>query len=385
MSGRRPSIAIIGAGMGGLAAAAALRRVGIAVTVYEQADQFARVGAGIQISPNAVKVLRGLGLEEHIRSFAFQPPSWRSREWDTGEEKFNYVLGPAAEARYGAPYLQLHRGDLHSALASAVPAEIVRLNHRLTGMDRAGDGLTLHFADGTRAAADAVIGADGTHSRVRELLLGREQPDFSGRVAYRTVYPASRLNGFPIDDHTKWWGVDRHIVIYFVNNRRDEVYFVTSVPEPDWEVESWSAQGDPKALRQAYEGFHGQVQRILAACDQVHKWAIVDRRPLSSWSEERVTLLGDACHPMTPYMAQGAAMAMEDAVVLARCLAGRDTDGIAAGFQQYERVRKERTSRVQLTSHQNRWMGGNTEADWVYSYDAWQVPLHVPEPLSSIQ
>lgn len=372
---KKPAIAIVGAGMGGLAAAASLRRIGIDVSVFEQASRFSRVGAGIQVSPNAFRVLRGLGLEPHIRSFAFQPPSWRSRVWDTGEEKFDYPLGPTAEMRYGAPYLQLHRGDLHAALASVVPKEVLHLNKRLTGIDQAADGVTLYFGDGSRARVDGVIGADGTHSRIRELMLGPERPTMTGRVAYRTVFPVSLLNGYPIDDHTKWWGLDRHIVIYFVNNRKDEVYFVTSVPEPEWALESWSAQGDLGTIRKAYAGFHEQVQRVLTACTQVHKWAIVERQPLPRWTEGRVTLLGDACHPMVPYMAQGAAMAMEDAVVLARCLEGSDTGDVQEGFTRYEGVRKERTSRVQLTSHLNQWMGGNTNADWVYGYDAWTVPL----------
>jgi 6-hydroxynicotinate 3-monooxygenase len=377
---RKPSIAIVGAGMGGLAAAGTLRRAGFDVSVYEQASKFARVGAGIQVSPNAFRILRGLGLEAHIRSFAFQPPSWRSREWDTGAEKFDYPLGAAAEEKYGAPYVQMHRGDLHAALASVVPEDIVHLNLKLTGIDQDGTGVALQFADGTRTRADAVIGADGTHSRIRELMVGDQRPVITGRVAYRTVFPASLLNGYPIDEHTKWWGPDRHIVVYYVNNRKDEVYFVTSVPEPDWAIESWSAQGDLTVLRKAYAGFHEQVQRILAACPQVHKWAIVERQPLPRWTEGRITLLGDACHPMVPYMAQGAAMAMEDAVVLARCLEGRDADGLHEGLVQYEQARKERTSKVQLTSHLNRWMGSNTNGDWVYSYDAWTVPLDPPTP-----
>lgn len=379
MTKKRPSIAVVGAGMGGLVAAAALGRAGMDVTVYEQAAGFTRVGSGIQMGPNAMKVLRGLGLERQICSFAFRPPSWRSRVWDTGEEKYNFLLGDTVEARYGAPYLQLHRGDLHEALASLVPPSVIQLNRRLTGFDPGAGGVTLHFEDGGSARADALIGADGTHSRVRELLLGPERPHLSGRVAYRAVYPAARLNGYTIDDHTKWWGLDRHIVVYFTNNRRDEVYLVTSVPEPDWVLESWSAKGDLGQLRGAYEGFHEQIRRVLAACPDVHKWAIVERQPLPRWSHGRVTLLGDACHPMTPYMAQGAAMAMEDAVVLARCLEGAEPDALSRRLVQYESLRHERTSRVQLTSHENKWMGSSTDADWVYSYDAWQAPLE-PQP-----
>lgn len=379
MSGSKPTIAVVGAGMGGLALAAALVRAGVDVQVYEQAGRFARVGAGIQMSPNAVKVLRGLGLEAHIRGFAFQPPSWRSRVWDTGEEKFNYPLGQVAEERYGAPYLQLHRGDLHAALASAVPPAFIHLGKCLTGLEQDAGGVELHFSDGSRARADAAVGADGTHSRVRELLVGGSEPLLTGRVAYRAVFPAERLNGYAIDDHTKWWGEDRHIVIYFVNNRRDEVYLVTSVPEPDWVLESWSATGDLEVLRAAYAGFHEQVRRVLAACPAVHKWAILERQPLPRWSFDRVTLLGDACHPMTPYMAQGAAMAMEDAVVLARCVADAGAAALPERLRLYEQVRRERATRVQLTSHRNQWMGQSTDAGWVYSYDAWQAPLE-PAP-----
>ncbi len=188
------------------------------------------------------------------------------------------------------------------------------------------DGVRSGFADGSRADADLVIGADGVHSVVRDSLFGAEKPIFTGRVAYRTTYPASRLGGAAIDDCAKWWGPDRHIVIYYVNPRRDEIYFVTSTPEPDFDVESWSAKGDLDMLRAAYRDFHPKVRAVLDACPEVHKWALFEREPLLRWSADRITLLGDACHPMTPYMAQGAATAIEDAAVLPRCL-----DGVDAG------------------------------------------------------
>jgi salicylate hydroxylase/6-hydroxynicotinate 3-monooxygenase len=210
---------------------------------------------------------------------------------------------------------------------------------------------------------------------VREALLGPEQPRFTGRVAYRTVFPTARLNGLTVDDCVKWWGPDRHIVSYFVNLRRDEIYFVTSTPEPDFAVESWSAKGDLDVLRAAYEGFHPQVRAILAACPEVHKWALVVRDPLPRWGEGNVVLLGDACYPMTPYMAQGATSSIEDAAVLSRCLDGVDRDGVAAAFQRYEATRKPRTSVIQSTSAQNTWLRGATDADWVYGYDAWTAPL----------
>jgi 6-hydroxynicotinate 3-monooxygenase len=369
------SIAIIGAGMGGLATAAALRHVGIDVTVYEQAAQFTRLGAGIQIGCNAMKVLRELGLEQKLRQQSFYPRSWNNKDWRTGEVKFDMVFGEAAERKFGAPYLLAHRGDLHAALAGAVPVESIRLGHKLVGLDQANDGVRLSFADGQTALADAVIGADGVHSTVRDILFGASPPNFTGRIAYRTTFPAALLNGHAIDDCTKWWGEDRHIVIYYVKPDRSEVYFVTSQPEPDFRIESWSAKGDVKDLRLAFEGFDRQVENVLAACPDVHKWALVDRDPLDRWTEGKVTLLGDTCHSMTPYMAQGAAMAIEDAAVLSRCLDGVAREGLADTFRRFEASRKPRTTRVQQTSRTNTWLKDKTDTDWVYAYDAWTTPL----------
>ncbi len=369
------NVAIVGAGMGGLAAAAALRLVGIEVTVYEQATQFARIGAGIQIGCNAMKVLRRLGLEPMLRSQSFYPRSWNNRDWRTGEIKFDMIFGESAEAKYGAPYLLAHRGDLHAALASAVPAESIRLSHKLVGLDETSEGVRLSFANGATVVADAVIGADGVHSTVRDILFGTTPVNFTGRIAYRTTYPAALLGEHKIGDCTKWWGEDRHIVIYYVKPDRSEVYLVTSQPEPEFRIESWSAKGDVAELRKAFAGFDREVQQVLAACPDVHKWAIVDRDSLPRWQDGKITLLGDACHPMTPYMAQGAAMAIEDAAVLSRCLDGAGRDDITGAFRRFEASRKERTACVQETSRKNIWLKEKTNADWVYAYDAWTTPL----------
>jgi 6-hydroxynicotinate 3-monooxygenase len=368
-------IAIIGAGMGGLTLAAALRRIGIDVTVYEQATQFARLGAGIQIGCNAMHVLRVLGLESSLRVQAFYPRSWNNRDWRTGEITFDMIFGESAERKFGAPYLLAHRGDLHSALAGIVPDECIRLEHKLIGLDETADGVRLTFANGQSANADAVVGADGVHSIVKDLLFGKSDPNFTGRVAYRTTYAAELLNGYPIDGCTKWWGEDRHIVIYPVKPDRSEIYFVTSQPEPDFRVESWSAKGDPKMLCAAFEGFHPEVQRVLSACPAVHKWALVDRDPLDRWTDRNVTLLGDSCHPMTPYMAQGAAMAIEDAAVLSRCLDGVEREAIPDAFRRHEATRKGRTARIQLTSRTNTWLKDRTDPEWVYGYNAYTTPL----------
>jgi len=368
-------VAVIGAGIGGLALAGFLARRGISVAVFEQAKAFQRLGAGIQMSPNAMRVLRGLGLEPRIRRLAFAPRSWRNRVWDSGETLFDLTFGGDAEARYGAPYLLMHRGDLHAALFSAVPPALIAFDRTLVGIDHDRGALALRFADGGSARADAVIGADGVHSRVRAILLGPEKPRFTGRVAHRTVFSSSLMQGFEVETCTKWWGPDRHIVIYPVNPRRDETYFTTSVPDPTWDVESWSAQGDMADVRRAFAGFHDDVQRVLAHCPSVHQWALFERDPLPRWTDGAIALLGDACHPMTPYMAQGAATALEDAAVLARSLeAGDDA---ADAFHRYERARSERTARIQLTSRQNTWGKSAVDPGWVYGYDALGAPLAV--------
>jgi 6-hydroxynicotinate 3-monooxygenase len=366
-------VAIIGAGIGGLALAGFLSRQGVDVKVYEQAKQFNRIGAGIQMSPNAVKVLRALGLEKLVRQVAFAPRSWSNRVWDSGENLNDLVFGVEAEARYGAPYVLMHRGDLHAALLSTVPKELIAFTKNLVNIERSGGGCTLRFADGTHAAADAVIGADGVHSCVREILLGPEKPRFTGRIAHRTVFPSALMDGYLVETCTKWWGPDRHIVIYPVNPRRDETYFVTSVPDPSWDMESWSAQGDMDAVRRAFAGFHDDVQRVLANCPTVHQWALFERDPLPRWTEGAIALLGDACHPMTPYMAQGAATALEDAAMIARCLGA--TDDPAQALHRYETARLERTSRIQLTSRQNNWGKSAGDPGWVYGYDAFTAPL----------
>jgi salicylate hydroxylase/6-hydroxynicotinate 3-monooxygenase len=383
MRGKKLSIAIVGAGMGGLAVAATLRRFGMDAQVYEQAPRFARIGAGIQMMPNSMQVLRQIGIEQRLRRVSFAPYSHLNRVWDTGEVTREL---PMPESLYGAPYLCMHRADLHDALLSALPAGIVQLGRKFVGLDQSGGRVVLTFADGSTAHADAAIGADGVHSVVRDIVVGPDAPLHKGRIAYRAVFPSGLMKGTDIGpSRTKWWGIDRHIVIYYTNRERSEVYFVTSVPEPaEWLTrESWSAKGDVRELRKAYEGFHPDVRAVLEACPDCHKWAILEREPLERWSDGRVALLGDACHPMTPYMAQGAATAIEDAAVLARCLDEVDGEDIEGAWRRYEAHRKPRTSLIQAISSANTWMKGgmkegNADTAWLYGYDAWTARLDAP-------
>jgi salicylate hydroxylase/6-hydroxynicotinate 3-monooxygenase len=379
MMREKPSIAIVGGGIGGLTAAASLTRLGFNAQVYEQAEQFAPIGAGIQLTANAMKALSGLGLAEPLRSEGFAPAAFHSRDWDTGNVTNVLIMGEPLERRYGAPDLMIHRGRLHSALGTLVPRDCIHFDKRLVAIEQRESSAMLSFADGSRVEAVLVIGADGVHSVVREALFGAEKPRFTGRVAYRTVYPTARINGIAIDERAKWWGPDRHVVHYFTTRNKDEIYFIAVTPEPDFRVESWSMSGHRNMLLAAFAGFHPTVRAILSAASAVRKWALVERDPMPSWWKNGIVLLGDACHPMTPYMAQGAASAIEDAVVLARCLGHVGRDGISKALAVYTASRKQRTDRMQLTNRENTWLRAKTDTDWVYEYDAWHTQLAWPE------
>lgn len=376
-----PLISIVGCGLGGLALAAALLKFGIRVQLFEQAEAFSRVGTGIGLAPNAVKVARGLGLEEQLTAIAYQAPYRTSRRWDTGEEMLRYPVKEEMLTKYGAPYLLLHRGDTHQALYDLLPPGLVRFGHRVQRAERDGAGVAVTFTNGTTEFVDYLVGADGIHSAVRDSVFKVEDARYTGRVAYRSIFSVDLLSEPLIDPDTKWWGPDRHIVDYYVTGGR-EVYFTTSVPHPEWVAESFSAEGDLEELRAAFEGFHPNVQALLRSCPHVQKWAIYERTPLETWQDGPVVLLGDACHPMTPYMQQGAATAMEDGVVLARCVdatlrAGGDVED---AFAWYVRLRQERTASFQIESAKNRWnetMSGSPgiSNETVYNYDAWTCDL----------
>jgi salicylate hydroxylase len=234
----------------------------------------------------------------------------------------------------------------------------------------------LNFADGTRTVVDAVIGADGIHSVVRAALIGPDQPKFTGMVAYRAVIAVSRVSVPNVDAFTKWWGPDPQTqLITFPLSRGRELFVFATTPADDWRHESWTMPGNVGEFRARYAGFHTEALAVINACDEVMKSALYERDPLASWSRGRATLLGDACHPMLPFMAQGAGMAIEDAVVLGRCLEGIEPQDIPAAFQRYEQARLERTARIQLASRGNEWLKAGGNGDWVYGYDAWQVPI----------
>ena len=393
-------IAIVGAGLGGLTAALALLRRGFDVQVYEQARELTEVGAGLQLSANGTGVLFDLGLEAAVMAEAVIPQEKVIRLWDTGQAWKAFDAGSVSVDLYGFPYVTLHRHDLQRVLADAVRAarpDVIVLGARLARLEQDQAGVDLGFEDGRTARAELVIGADGVHSKVRDDLFGADEPRFTGVAAWRGVIPAERL-----PDHLRsplsvtWIGPGGHVVHYPLR-RSELVNYVSVVERDDWRVESWSTQGTVDECLADYAGWHGDVKTLIEATGQPHKWALFGREPMSRWSQGRTTLLGDACHPMLPFLAQGAAMSIEDGLVLARCLEAYGLDHTRA-FEAYEGARKARTSKAMTGSlanmhryHDSR-LGSATDAAayvdrewsedrvkdryaWLFGYDARRVPI----------
>jgi salicylate hydroxylase len=351
------SAGVVGAGVGGLTAALALARAGLLVTVVEQAQALGEVGAGLQVSPNATRVLFHLGLEAGLSALAFRPEAVEARGWQQGQEIRRARLGETARERYGFPYFHMHRADLVSVLEQACRAEPridLRLGEAVAACE--GDGTpSLVLASGERLEADVLVGADGLRSVVREALFGPAAPRFTGNVAWRGLIPAERLEGADIRPVAAlWMGPGAHFVHYFVRGGT-LVNFVGVVEADDWREESWSSRGKAADLRRDFSGWHPTVRRIVEAApeDACFRWALFDRDPLPRWSRGAVTLLGDACHPTLPFMAQGACMAIEDAAVLAACLSGCRRGGIPAALSRYQDLRRPRTASIQASSRRN--------------------------------
>lgn len=350
---RPTSIAIIGGGIGGLAAAAVLLRAGFDVQVYERSGTLGEVGAGINIGPNATRILHRLGMGQALERCAIKPMTFDQLRWDDGRILLRSPLGEAAESAYGAPYYTVHRGDLQRALAGAVPPERVHLGHHFTHPIDRGDHVEAHFANGVSVTVDILIGADGIHSLVRHALFGPEQPRFTGCVAYRGLVQADRLTHLRLERRNNiWMGPGRHFVHYFVAAGR-LINFVAVIEEESWLRESWVDRGEVADAVAAFRGWHDQVVSIIGAADETYKWGLFDRSPLPRWSVGRVTLLGDSCHPMLPFMGQGAAQAIEDAATLKTCLAESEDD-IPAALHRYEQLRLPRASRLQGMSALNK-------------------------------
>ena len=391
----RLDITIVGAGLGGLAAAATLLQRGHRVRVAEQAPVLGEVGAGIQMSANAMKVLDRLGLRARLDPLAVRPKAFEFRRFNDGELLHRLPLGEQHEQRHGAPYFQLHRHDLHDALRAAVralDAQALVLGARATALHERDDGVTVSFEQGTPWQADLVIGADGIKSMVRQHTIGADSPVFTGQLAWRCTVPIERIAPHLRTDlvSTVWCGPDNHAVTYYL--RAGRVLNFVGCVEREADEESWTTRRAWQELSDDYAGWHPMVRAVIDAVDrdQCFRWALNRRAPVQRWSTNRVSLLGDAVHATLPYMAQGAAMAIEDAAVLARAL---DLDLPLHGqLAVYHRHRGPRTARVIRESDE---MGelyhiadadtmrqafaqrdiARSRNDWLYPYDPWTVAL----------
>jgi salicylate hydroxylase len=392
MAPRDTRVAIVGGGIGGLTAAISLLQAGFDVHVYEQTRLLSEVGAGINIGPNASRILIRLGLGAECDKVAFRSPFHHQRRWNDGRTLSRTPLGAEIEAAFGAPHMIFHRGELHSILAKAVPVERVHLAHRCTGFEQDDRGVRIRFENGAEASADVLIGADGIHSTIRRILLGPEKLRFACR-AYRGLIPVEKVPDIP-KESTSWLGPGRHLVHYFVSSGK-LLNFVGHVEQEAWISESWTEPGRVEDLRAAYAGWHPQVQRLIDAVDETFIWAVLDRPPIAHWSFGRVTMLGDSCHPMIPFMGQGGAQAIEDAAAMTACLLRCGND-VEAALKLYETVRLPRASKIQTGSWDNKAKyhmpdgpaqvardeqmingaidGAYVHVGWVYGHDASVLP-----------
>ncbi len=390
---RTPRIAVIGGGIGGLAAARALQLRGLEVTVHEQAARLSEFGGGVVTTPNAMKALRGLGVEAAVLAQAFAPARQVVRSWRSGRV-IDWTRLDRYRDRFGAPYCTLHRGDLLEALRAAVGDAPIRLGQRCIAVGSDAGGAHARFADGSAIEADAIVGADGIHSAVRTSLFGAEHPRFTGYVCWRGLVAAERLPpGLAPPEMTAWWGPHGHVVHYYV--RRGALLNWVAHTETDaWTEESWSREGDMAEVQRTYARWSRRLLQLFEATERCYKWALYDREPLERWSVGRVTLLGDSAHAMLPYLAQGAAQSLEDACVLAAELARAPND-IPRALQAYEANRIPRTRRIQLGARARgvdnhrasawarlrrdagltlrRWLKPDAalhQAEWIFAYDA---------------
>ncbi|WP_043837547.1 FAD-dependent monooxygenase [Muricoccus aerilatus] len=347
---RKLRVGIVGGGIGGLALAAALRQNGLEPRLFERSAAFGEVGAGIQMTPNAVKVMRALGLFEELRAVSFLPQNIIGRNWRSGRVMWRTPLAEDCPRLYGAPFFHVHRADLHRILAEQLLPGEARLASPCVGIRQAGNTAAAVFADGTEFEADVIVGADGIHSIVRRELFGDEPALYTGNMCWRAVVPFDRQ---PLDfvspDSSFWLGPNGHVVTYYVSSGR-AVNIVAVLESKDWVAESWTTPSTREELMAGYAGWHPNLQKLFSNVTDTFKWGLFDRDPMPGWTKGRATLLGDAAHPMLPFLSQGAAMAIEDGYVLASSLAAAENP--VEGLARYEALRRPRTARVQLEARE---------------------------------
>jgi salicylate hydroxylase len=379
-----PRVAIIGGGIGGLTAANALSRAGIEVAVYEAAAELKEIGAGVALHPNAMKVLHAIGVEENVREVAGRSQWQLMRNWKTGR-----VIGKTSRqqqvASFGIQGATVHRADLLDVLAGALPAGLVTLGRRCTQVWPDGDVAVARFADGSEIEADVIVGADGIHSPVRASLFGPDAPRFTGKVCYRSVIRTAAVHGARpraegaqelsaegaqelSAEGAQWFGPHGTIVLYPLRGE-ELINVVCHYDDDGYRHESWIAECSGEEVLERYADWHESLLRLFAAADTWYKWALYDRDPIPQWTRGRVTVLGDAAHPMLPYLGQGACQAIEDGAVLATALSVEAADPLT-GLARYERTRRPRASRVVLAARE-RGLSNHLPSRWA----AWRRDL----------
>ena len=394
-----PHVLIAGAGIGGLTLALALLRRGADVDVYEQASELRAIGAGVQVGPNGSRVLLDLGLADVLHPVVCEASGKEVRLWDSGRTWKLFDLGRDCIERFGAPYWMVHRADLHAVLLEAVERAkpgCIHLGAQAAGFRQGGGRVVLQLQDGAQAEGDALVGADGVHSAIRAAMGITDRPHFTGIMAWRGLAAAEALPEEmrrPVG--TNWVGPGRHVITYPL--RGGALYnFVGIVEGRDWPIESWNEPGERADCLADFAGWHPHVQAMIEALDVPYKWALLGRDPMQCWTQGSVCLMGDASHPTLPFLAQGANMAIEDAMVLARCLTAGEN--LPAALHHFEQARVERTAAIVRGSSEmakrfhNPILGDPVQAaayvtrewepervktryDWLYDYDARSVPL----------
>ena len=390
-------VVIAGAGIGGMTLAVLLQRDGHDVVLVERSQAFAEVGAGIQISPNGTRILESIGLAEELKRIGTTPERIVLRRWEDDTELIVRPLSNRPVERYGHAYYNVYRPDLIEILAGCLSDIETRFDTEVVGARDTGSGAALDLADGTSITADVAVGADGIKSTVRTSLFGAQPSRFSNFVAYRALVPREAVAELPVEV-TNRMGPERHLVSYFVGEGQRYFNLVCVFPEPEWAVEGWNELGSISELRAHFDDWSPGLQNILEhVTDPVYRWALHDRPPLDTWTKGRVTLLGDACHPMLPFMAQGACQAIEDGAVLSRLLTHAGAGEAAEALRRYEQIRQPRAAEVQNRSWANattyhlpdgpdqqtrdEFFASISEADgedafdWLYDYDALTTDL----------